>query len=317
MSKIPPTNPTDEDPLADLEASQVPWWRRYSPHWELPWSSLSSLVLHIFLILLVIAAATPFIRPDPTPPTVDVLYIGEDADAAAGDAEGPPGEEVMAATAEESMEPVPETQVTEVQEVKAPDPVKIEVPIADVGKQVEEQESQLQEVKNRVNQVKDALAKNLDKGSPGGGGGGSGPTGRAARPARWVLRFNTSSPNDYLTQIGGLGASLAFPLQGSDLLYFEDPDAPSPRSQRKKMAGETRLYWVDDNAPSVAGVCRTLGIEVSPMMIAFLPQALEDRMLQLELAYANLEEDQIASTHFECVQRGGKYDVVVVHQIPK
>jgi hypothetical protein len=67
----------------------------------------------------------------------------------------------------------------------------------------------------------------------------------------------------------------------------------------------------------VAAVCRTLGIDVSPMMIAFLPLKLEDRMLQLELAYNNLGEDQIASTHFECVVRGGKYDVVVVHQISK
>jgi hypothetical protein len=74
---------------------------------------------------------------------------------------------------------------------------------------------------------------------------------------------------------------------------------------------------VDDNGPSVAAVCRVLGIDVSPVMIAFLPLALEDRMLKLELAYKGLKEEQIASTHFECIVRGGKHDVVVVQQIPK
>jgi hypothetical protein len=52
-------------------------------------------------------------------------------------------------------------------------------------------------------------------------------------------------------------------------------------------------------------------------MTAFLPLKLEDRMLQMELSYKNLEEDEIASTHFEVVARGGGYDVIVVEQIPK
>ena len=315
LSKRPPQDPLEES----LEASK-PWWQHHSTHGEFPWSSVISLVLHLFIILLVIGLAAPLLRQDRTPPAVDVLYVGEDVTAAAGDSEEPPGDDVMESTFEDSSEQPPdEMETTELEEVSEPDPVDVEIEVQDVGTELREEEDAVRQAQSALQQAKDALARNLGQKSksPGGGGGGSGPTGRAARPARWILNFNIASPTDYLRQLDGLGATVAFPLSGDEWLYFYNVSSSNPTSKRRTLANENRLYWVNDNASSVASVARELGVQPTPLMAAFLPLELEERMLKLELAHNNLEEDEIASTQFEVVRRGGKYDVVVSHQIPK
>jgi hypothetical protein len=60
-----------------------------------------------------------------------------------------------------------------------------------------------------------------------------------------------------------------------------------------------------------------MGMSGAPFVTIFLPVTLEERMLELELAFMNLEEDEIASTRFQCMPTGSGYDVKVVSQIPK
>jgi hypothetical protein len=146
-----------------------------------------------------------------------------------------------------------------------------------------------------------------DKGSRGG-------SGRDARAARWILKFNTRSVRDYLVQLDGLGIAIAFPQKGDKFLYFFSASSPNRTSEIRSVAGESRLSWPDRNAALLAPVCRELGIPVAPLMLLFLPVELEERFLKLELGYNNLEEDQIESTTFEVVRRGGRYDVMVVTQ---
>jgi hypothetical protein len=50
-------------------------------------------------------------------------------------------------------------------------------------------------------------------------------------------------------------------------------------------------------------------------MIMFLPLELENRMLELELAYMGTKaEEDIAQTHFQVVRAGGGFDVQVSSQ---
>jgi len=316
--KNPPTKAMDE-----LAAADVPWWRRYSRHGEFPWSTMTSMALHLFILVMMAAAAAPLLDYDRTPPSVDVLVVGEEPDAAPGEGDGlPEAGELNADAADDAMEPTPDAMdVTDVQDVTEPEPFEPQIDVPDVGTQFRDQEKQLQDTRDRLKDAREKLNRDLGKGTPSGtgtgGGGGSGASGKAARAARWILRFNIRSPQEYLTQIDGLGAHIAFPTSGDKYLYFYNASSGSRRSETRSLAANEMVYWVDDNAESVGRVASVLGIPPGPFMLSFLPQELEDRMVQLERAYNNLEEDEILSTVFEVVFRGGKYDVFVAAQTPK
>ena len=154
------------------------------------------------------------------------------------------------------------------------------------------------------------MARRAWSGRTGGGSGG----GRAGRAARWVLQFNTSAASEYLSQLGGLGAEVAFPQQGDSYLYFSNLGG-SPTSSTRDLSSESRIYWMDSDPRSYRSVAARLNVPSPPFMVAFLPAALEEKMLKLEKAYKGVQdEDKIAQTVFECVRRGGGYDVIVVDQ---
>jgi hypothetical protein len=164
--------------------------------------------------------------------------------------------------------------------------------------------------------AREKLNENLG-GTPGGGSEGTGGgTGRAGRAARWVLRFNTTSPQNYLAQMGGLGAEVAFPQQGDQYIYFSNLSS-SPTRTVRDLSDENRIFWIDQDRGSFGGVAQTLGVPSAAMMLALLPVELEQRMTQLELAFKGAtSEQEIIQTVFECVRRGGGYDVIVVDQKP-
>ena len=70
-------------------------------------------------------------------------------------------------------------------------------------------------------------------------------------------------------------------------------------------------------AAEVEASVRTVMALSPEAMLAFLPVELEQRMLKMELAYKGAaSEDDIIQTVFECVARGGGFDVIVVDQKP-
>ena len=318
---MPDVPQPSKGPLDELSEAGQPWWSRFSPHGEFPWSSGVSLGLHVFIILLGVAAPTPFIKRDPTPPAVDVICIGDEPDAAPGEGPDLPADDTLEeASAEESPDMPEEKPSEEVVKVEEPTPSEMEPEPADTGTEAAveaaTEASQAQAALDRVSRARKQLAKNLDK-KGGGGGGGSGATGRGARVARWILKFNTSSAQNYLVQLDGLGATIAFPVKGGKFRYFYNASSSSRRSEVRDLSSESRLYWMDDRAQSVQRVTQFLKISAADCMVSFLPLELEERMLKLELAFKNLEENEIRSTTFEAVQRGGKYDVIVSQQIPR
>ena len=310
---VPPP-PVEED-LID----QRGFWERYSPNGELPWSSAMSLGVFTILVLLPIVLVAPFVSRDPTPPAVDVLYVGEDQNAPLGEGVDIDAAAAMGADVEEpDAAPPEEVPDEQIKDLEKPEPT---VPVVkpEPGKEIEKEREAAEAALSRLDQAKNQLAANLNQGSPdgdrGGGGGGSGATGRGARVARWVLHFNTQSSQHYLEQLDGLGAEIAFPAAGNRWQYFFDVGSPKRRSQIRDLGSENRLYWVDEKQQSVGGVAQVLGIPTPPFMIVFLPVPLEDRMLQLELDYQGLTEEQILRTDFRVISRGRSYDVEVTRQM--
>jgi hypothetical protein len=281
-----------------------------------------SLGVFAILLLLPIVLIAPFSQRDPTPPAVDVLYVGEDQNAPLGEGEDFEAEAAMGAAEEELSDEVPQDmmaeELTEIEEQEQPPP---DVKPADQGEEVVEETAVAQSALDRLAQARSQLDANLNQGSREGtggvGGGGTGTTGRGARVARWVLHFNTQSSPHYLQQLDGLGAEIAFPAVGNRWQYFFNVGSPRRRSEIRDLGGENRLYWVDEKPQSVGGVAQVLGIPTPPFMIVFLPVPLEDRMLEMELAYQNLTEEQILRTDFQVITRGGSYDVRVTRQIPR
>ena len=82
---------TEPAPAAAPELS--PWrrfWRRYSPYGEFPRSSVSSLSLHLLLVLLLILMSGALKPKEHIPPGVDVVQVGDEPDAAPGMGDGLP-----------------------------------------------------------------------------------------------------------------------------------------------------------------------------------------------------------------------------------
>jgi hypothetical protein len=296
------------------------FWARYSPHGEFPWSSAMSCTLLAFLSVLLLVVAAPFLRGDPTPPAVDVLVVGPDESAPAGDVDDLAAMAALEGTLpDEPLEAMPDLPVEDLSEVTKPE-LRSKIEPAETGKELDEAAETAQSTLDRLAAARQQLDANLNQGASQGtgtGGGGTGAAGRGARVARWVLHFNTRSAKHYMAQLDGLGAVIAFPLTGNRWRYYFDISSDRRRSEIRDLSDENRLYWVDEKPHSIAGVAQELGIPASPFMIVFLPVTLEERMLAMELAYRNLREDEIQRTDFEVVETGARYDVRVLRQIPR
>lgn len=291
---------------------------RYSSNGELPWSTVLTLAFHLVVILLIIVLTVKLQTPDRKPPTVDTVHVAEADSSAAGDAG-----DTLAADGNEGLEqsnqpeqpaPVTPAPTEKIQEVEVdikpitPDAGPVKADTSSAVQQANAAVSAAQNLKNKV-------GKNLGKGS--GGGGGSSATGRAARPSRWVLLYNSSSGADALAQFESLGAVVAVPDAGDRFRYYSNLTSSPPTSTTKDIKSESRLYWINEDPGACMRITQALGIASTPLVVIFLPLDLEQRMSDMELSFRNLEEDQIQSTRFELVRRGGGYDVIVSDQIPK
>lgn len=348
---------TVQTPPPETNEDQSPswlqkFWHRYSPFGELPISSAASVSLHILVAVLLALGLGSLANRTQRPPSVSSVMVGDGDDSAPGFGEDglPTGdgtaEQGAAAGAAGGGEgtgggpsmPAPTVTdgetVNNVADFKPTESVSTSANAADsASRAVTAAQGAVQDARSRLAAAKAALAKNLGGGGGGGpgeggangagggtgqgGGGGSGLKGRAARPARWVLRFQSNSTQDYLAQFEGLGASFAFPAQGNNWQFFPKPSSSPSTSQIKDLASENQLYWVDENPQNVNGVARILGVQATGVMVTFLPRALEDRMLEMELSYRGLKEEDIQTTYFGISRDGGKYDVKVVDQIAR
>jgi len=161
-------------------------------------------------------------------------------------------------------------------------------------------------------------------GSAGTGPGGTGANSTRARSLRWVMRFRTSSGEDYVAQLAAMNAVILVPLPQMDNkqgLYFTNlhnlgEKKISTDADLSKLAGQ--IKFSDTRPDSVRAVCEVLGVkENAKSFWAFFPRGLEDELAKQEIGYRNRRPEQIEETIFRVITQGGTYKIVVDDQTAK
>lgn len=162
---------------------------------------------------------------------------------------------------------------------------------------------------------------------PKGVGGDDNPVGpklsaRQKRVCRWTMLFDENG-EIYRMQLIALGATT---------LGIPEPDPSDPKKvhyrivrnlTQRPVQGDIedvskmkQFYWVDDRAKALASLAGALGLpRTPPYLIILFPQALEDKLLRRELAFARgKKEHEIQETRFRVVKTGGSFEPMVIDQ---
>jgi hypothetical protein len=323
------------------------FWKRYSPHHELPLSTASSVLIHAIALTVLIVGSVLLAKYGfgENKVEVGVLDIPGGTGGQPGGVEGPATgveqkEDVrQSAPADEEVKPAT-PKPEELKDVnKTPAPV-IES-VKDPGRVIEEPGAYSQEfakareaIAQQVAAATGFASKGQGGSGEGGGKGGGVGTGegdnrgpgkgkiqqRKTRQQRWVMIFNTRDGDDYTKQLQSLKAILAVPVpdEKDQYLVIEDLSQRPVQPKKKDLQEIKRIYWIDDKPESVASLSRALGLNPVPsFIVAFFPEELEQELLEKELKYRRLDEDRIEETRFQVRRKGGGYEPVVVEQHTK
>jgi hypothetical protein len=322
---------------------------KYSPHHELPVSTVSSVGLHALLIGLLliggfIVAAMNSRSAEPMIPASAVTMQPEGGGGGNPQGAGPGrGEEAIPAPEPpepglpdpNDAHPIDPGRRAALEEVKQQVRKLPEFQDPDDRHLIEEGHEAVQRWLSLDKDVREKLHRALagkGKGGPGGGGGdgpGQGPgsggkTGpgtdngdRSRRPLRWVLIFNTRDGRDYKRQLQAFGAIVAIPdpKSPSNFLVIRDLDQERPQALPEDIGKIDRIYWIDDSPASVRSLSAALGLaQPPPRFFVFFSKELEEKLLKLELSYRGKKESDITETRFDVRKRGDTYEPIVVSQ---
>jgi hypothetical protein len=318
------------------------FWQRYSPHHEFPLSTSASVALHVVAIAVLVLggvlAAKWGLGDSEKPIPISMM----DEPGGGGQPEGKDagtGSEGAVQSKEATESPsntVADATPVPKENLNAPtvDPVdlpKIQDPSAryiDESAEAMKGLAKLDEQtrKNLFNSLRDPAKGKGGSGTGGGKGTGTG-TGsgtasgegnlnvRQKRVLRWEVNFRVMSPEDHLRQFAALGAILAVPDPQGRYHVFRDLYKRSGRVE--DLSNINRIWFIDRNPETVAGISSLLRMPQPPVLIAFFPQDLEKRMAEMEQRYRGQREDDIHEKFvFQVVPRGGTYEVVVGDRQP-
>jgi hypothetical protein len=334
----------EEQPAQPPEESV---WKRYSPHNEAPLSTIGSLAIHALVIGVIVVIGI----------VVAMLGIGKSnqmpIDPVAFDrAEGTPGAQGGGGGGEKKKAALVEEERTKVFPEKkdlthdnrpnlsnaeiARLPVSIRnSPDADLYIKAGSPNLEIFEKAGLPNLPPlpgETAEPNPGKDGPGvgpGGPGGSGGQGgdggqklgrRPKRMLRWTMLFDTTSGHNYVAQLESFGAILGIPKnpQGGDYWLIRDLKRRPAQLLNEDFTKLGRIQWTDSNPKSALDIATTLKLNAVPThFIAFMPEALELKLVELEKAFKGLEEDQIFETKFMIVRTGSGYEPKVLSQTPK
>jgi hypothetical protein len=333
----PPTAPPDEQ-----------FWNRYSPHYEFPLSSVTSVAVHILaLVLLTLVAFWIAKLSSARDKPLDEQALtfgggggGNPKGAGAGPgvgAEAAPQEDVPDKPREDTPKPVDrnDSELPKGKPTARVPPVEIKDP--DFQQMFEKAKGATQQIARLKKDTRDKLLqgvagegkggpgreggreRGVDKGTGRGVGEGDGKLSqREKRVLRWVMVFDTFDGNDYARQLAGLGAYLAIPQPGGEYRLIKDLLARPVTGQIEDLSHIKRIFWVDDKRESVYALCHALGVSPIPEhVVAFFPEKLEHKLLNMELKYKGLREEEIYETRFKIRKRGGGYEPEVTEQTKK
>ena len=361
MSQTAP--PPDKAGKRDASQATPPderFWQRYSPHAEFPLSSAGSLLLHLLVFgllgLMAWLGMALFGHADRSLPVEAVRIApggggnpnGQDGGPNSGTPQeiGDPKEKADAKAPPEDA-PIQKLDVNPTPQNK---PKFEDQP----GRRIQQSDTasntfaSLRKSAGRIREPGSESSrgqggsgegggKGSGKGTSVGSGVGDGPpanlTQREKRQLRWTMLFNTRDSADYVAQLQGLGAILAFPVRenGND---FEYRVVRNLTPGQAKMLNEdiqnvrAMVKWMDDKPRNAVGVLTVLGLPVPKIsqdklhFLACMPEKLEQKLLNLELGYLQKQhrgrsEDDIDETKFKINVHNGKYQPEVYEQTLK
>lgn len=332
-------------PVAEARRVMVPpeekFWQRYSPHHEAPVSGVTSVVVHLLVILLLLGvvwlhgklkideqyAPLPLDVVSIAPAGGDGKPIGKD-DGPGGRKDGSNKEEDLLiddrkGPALEHAQLTPATKQAILLEFDN-DP--------NIARLLEKQTEQFKiEIGTLQIEARRKLREAITPRGPAGAGKdgrgpGSGPgegTGKGAaslrrdRVLRWALNFSTADGKDYRNQLAGFGAIIGVPVPGKDGEFLLIRDLKNPAAARvEDISMLDRIYWYDDKPESVRSLFSILPQDRPVYFVAFFPESLEKDLLRKELAftqekYRTRDEGRIHQTKFDVIRNGDRYDVRV------
>jgi hypothetical protein len=318
----PPTKPED-DPKADRpydpseEFPRPPdedFWEKYSGHLEMPLSWTAAVLFHV-LVAVGFLFVLPLLMGDYDRSTVPVriMEVGGLDDFGEGSA-GSGGNELSIAEGDNN----PFEQKPDVPDVQLPDPTVATA-------------QQIQDALDIAakNNPKKAIGTRQGSGNqPGRGydgtvGKGPGGTGNDAtwkRGLGWTIRFKFEDVREYCKQLAEAGAVVFVPDGGKDAptgTLFADLNNPKvgrPAAKDDPIFGG-RLGMYEQDARKVRLLLDYLGFGGQARLYGvFFPREFQEEMARKEVQYRNRRPEDIESTVFGFVSRGGKYEVVVLEQ---
>lgn len=323
---MPQTAPSSD--RTDNQAANSPlvppderFWQRYSPHAEMPLSSVGSFAIHALIFgvlgLLALLGTLFFSQGNRSLPVEAVrLDLGGGGGHRRGQGDGPNnGAPVEAAgpTQDGPTEDAPPEDNSRPKKIDVkPNPqVKVQFDEASTRyiQQIDTKAAKaFQRLGAQTSRIRVPDAKPSGHGQGGSGsGGGSGDgmgagtgngrgdghgtlTKREKRMLRWVMGFNPTDVEDYLGQLQGLGAILAVPVRedgnGIEYKVIRNLSGRPPELRVEDVKGLNRIYWLDDDPRSAAAVMGILRLPLRPShFYAFMPKELEDTLYKLEKDY--------------------------------
>jgi hypothetical protein len=325
------------------------FWQRYSPHNEFPLSSIGSIATYLLIGVLIVAGIKLKLFDSDRPPldvdTVEMDFSevgggGGDPDGVAGGVGKMLPDKVSGVTKlPDNLPPLPAFNL--------PKPKLEDSKLADLIPRDDSKDGAIADYTEAMGRMadlekamQDKLLRSLGKGGPGSGGGKGGRVGtgtgddrgpgsrapldeRQKRVIRWNMVFDTRHGEDYRLQLQSLGAILAVPAGvGADGLvqYHVIRDLrPPARPVQEDLRNIKRVFWVDNRPESVGPLMEALRLPPAPLVVAFFPVEVEDKMAQQERNFAQSRGQNVNSvqeTRFRIVFNGrtGKYEPVVTDQ---
>lgn len=300
------------------------FWHRYSRNYELPLSGIVSAMLHTgTLAALLLGVLSLFGDQQNSAVSIDVVAINEGGGQEGHDTEpllgSHPSGEVTDVVAPR-FEPPNLTDAAAKANVPMPSMPTLQLPDESGDLLVSKTPSRpLPRLAPLLKGSPDGTAKK-GSGTPGKGPGRGGRilTEREKRQYRWTMLFRTADARDYLRQLQALGAILGVQQKDQNIALITDLSRRPVNLQRAEKHPD-RIFWMDDNPQSVAGMAAELRLQTVPWrIIAYFPESLENRLLAKELEYGRRHgrktESAIRETKFQITFRAGETRLEVVDQ---
>ncbi|HEY1379104.1 MAG TPA: hypothetical protein VGF55_20045 [Gemmataceae bacterium] len=334
---------TKTSPTATQQPPEPKFWVKYSPHHELPISSLASLAWHTLAVVLVVVVAWVVARGGSDEMPIETIQFGDvGSGGTAGTGKTPGvgtgGDPLVEAATADELPPDAQRPEEPLHDIKGlqitPKDLLNDVTLdkdseRELAKFTERGTKALEQLSKLDKRMRKALMAGDGTGTPGAdggsGGGDQGGTGnkpgsgtlneRTKRKLRWTITFNTQSGGDYLQQLHSLGAILAFRTPDGELKCVKDLMRRPVKPVGEDLQKLNRIFWIDDKRDSVEQLARALGLDFVPeQIVALFPYEFEKELLRKELAFRNRKESEIHQTRFQILMRGSGYEVVVTDQ---